>query len=67
MAADIEAHVSDNGEGEKITLVVPPDLRQWQHFSISIDDARVLIAKLIRAANAAEKNAKTNDIDDGLL
>jgi hypothetical protein len=54
--ADIEAMVSDNGEGDMVTIVVPPELRQWQHFAILVDDARVLAAKLTRAANLAEKN-----------
>jgi hypothetical protein len=52
----IEAMVSDNGEGDKVTVVVPPELRQWQHFAITPDDARVLAAKLIRAANLADEN-----------
>lgn len=59
---EIEAMVSDNGEGDKVTIVVPPDLRQWQHFSISVDDARALAAKLTRAANLAAKNAPEEDM-----
>jgi hypothetical protein len=62
-AAEIEAVVSENGEGDKVTLIIPPELRQWQHFSISVDDARVLIAKLTRAANAAERNERSSEID----
>lgn len=60
---EIEAHVSDNGEGDKVTLVVPPELRQWQHFAISVDDARLLAAKLTRAANLAEKNHHDHALD----
>lgn len=54
--SEIEAMVSDNGEGDKVTLVIPPELRQWQHFAISPDDALVLAAKLTRAANLATAN-----------
>lgn len=56
MMADIEAMVSDNGEGDKVTIVVPPELRQWQHFAISIEDARLLAAKINRAAALASVN-----------
>lgn len=62
-ASEIEAMVSDNGDGDKVTLVVPPELRQWQHFAISVDDARLLSAKLTRAANLAEKNVKSDEMD----
>ena len=60
--AEISVQVSDNGEGDKVTMVIPPDLRQWQYFAISIDDARLLAAKLTRAANLAEKNRDTDDM-----
>lgn len=61
MISDIDARVSDNGEGHSVTIVVPPELRQWQHFNISPDDARVLVAKLNRAIKLAECNASLDD------
>ena len=62
MTTEIEAMVSDNGDGDKVTLVIPPELRQWQHSAISVDDARVLAAKLVRAANLAEKSVVSDDL-----
>lgn len=59
---EIDAHVGENGDGDKVVVMMPPEMRQWQFVSISPDDARVLSAKLLRAAKQAEKNAP-NDID----
>lgn len=60
--SEIEAMVSDNGEGNMVTIVVPPEMRQWQHFSLSVDDTRVLAAKLTRAANLAAKSDTEEDM-----
>lgn len=62
MKAEIDAFVSDNGEGDKVSILMPPDMRQWQFVSISPEDARVLAAKLVRAANAAESNRVDDEI-----
>ena len=60
---DIDAFVSDNGEGDEVSILMPPEMRKWQFVRISVDDARVLAAKLVRAANLAEKNSKRDEID----
>lgn len=59
--AEVEAYVSDNGEGSKVVLEVPPGLPLA--FTISVDDARVLIAKLTRATNAAAKNGRVDSAE----
>lgn len=57
--AEPSAFVSGNGEGERVVLFVPPErLSQGQFVILSVDDARVLIAQLSRAANSAQRNAE---------
>lgn len=56
MSTEIEIYVSDAGAGDMISVVVPPYMREWQYFNLSIDDARLLIAKLVKATNLAETN-----------
>lgn len=54
---EIDAHVGENGDGDKVVVMMPPAMRLAQFVSITPEDARVLAAKLLRAAKQAEKNA----------
>jgi hypothetical protein len=63
MSEEIDALVSDNGEGDSVVVLMPPEMRKWQFATISVDDARVLAAKLVRAANLAQANARSSEID----
>jgi len=55
MGNEIDAFVSNNGNGDKVSILMPPEMRQWQFVNISVDDARVLAAKIVRAANLIER------------
>lgn len=62
---EIDAHVCDNGEGDGVAVVMPPEMRQWQWVKLTPDDAKMLASRLLRAASLAEKNRKP-PVSDGI-
>jgi NAD(P)H-flavin reductase len=59
---EIEAFVDDGGANTLVSVSVPRELYEAGQFvRISADDARVLSAKLLRAANSAEANAQADN------
>lgn len=64
MEEDVGAFVSDNGEGDKVVVELPREkMFQGRYAKITPDDARVLAAKLLRAAKLAERNEQDEEIN----
>lgn len=59
---EIEVFIED--EDDRITIMVPPEFKQYQRFKISLEDCWVLIAKLRRSASLAQTARRHREADD---
>lgn len=57
---DIDAFVSDGGDGDRITVMIMPDELRWRFVDVTPATARLLAQRLNDAANGAEKNTPVN-------